>query len=256
MRTALSLAGLGMLALVVFAFYVAPPAQDFRDPGSARIIFFHVPAAIVCTLCFLAGGFFGWRYLRRRDPLDDARAAAANEVGALLGVVALLTGMVFAAMQWGKPWHWDPRQTSFLLQLMIYAAYFALRSSVEDDRRRAAVSSGYTLFAALTVPLLVYILPRLPLFKEVSLHPSNVMASKQGLDIPHRIGVYLGFATYGLLAFGLYRMRLTISQLEARLHELANRSEHQHTHRVGWNLRVSAVAPNADRETPETPAGA
>jgi heme exporter protein C len=137
-----------MLALTVLAFTWVPPAQNFRDPGSARIILFHVPAAFTCTLCFLAGGFFGWRYLRRRDPMDDSRAAAANEVGLTFGIITLLTGMVFAAMQWGKPWHWDPRQTSFLLQLMIYAAYFALRSSVEDDRRRAAVSSGYTVFAA------------------------------------------------------------------------------------------------------------
>ncbi|GIV07146.1 MAG: cytochrome c biogenesis protein [Fimbriimonadales bacterium] len=256
MRIALCLAGLGMLALAVIAFFWVPPAQDFRDPGSARIILFHVPAAIVCTLCFLAGGFFGWRYLRRRNPLDDARAAAANEVGMTLGVITLLTGMVFASMQWGKPWHWDPRQTSFLLQMMIYAAYFALRGSVEDDRRRAAVSAGYTVFAALTVPLLVFILPRLPAFKEVSLHPSNVMASKEGLDWFYRTGIYLGFATYGLLAFTLYRMRTTTYQLEARLYELANRFDPQYPHRVGWNLRVPDMAPNADRETPETPAGA
>ncbi|GIV04467.1 MAG: hypothetical protein KatS3mg016_0042 [Fimbriimonadales bacterium] len=254
MRVAFWLAGLGMVALMWIAFYWVPPAQDFRDPGSARIVLFHVPAAITCTLCFLAGGFFGWRYLRRRESLDDARAATANEIGMLFGVITLLTGMVFATMQWGKPWHWDPRQTSFLLQLMIYAAYFALRSSVEDDRRRAAVSSGYTVFAALTVPLLVYILPRLPMFKEVSLHPSNVMASKEGLDWFYRAGVYLGFATYWLLAFGLYRLRMATFTVEARINELADRFEYQHSHRVGWNLRVPVVASGADGETSETPA--
>ena len=255
MRIAFWLAGLGMTVLTIIAFYWVPPAQDFRDPGSARIVMFHVPAAATCTLCFLAGGFFGWRYLRRREPLDDARAAAANEVGLTFGIITLLTGMVFAAMQWGKPWHWDPRQTSFLLQLMIYAAYFALRGSVEDDRRRAAVSSGYTVFAAMTVPLLVYILPRLPMFKEVSLHPSNVMASKEGLDWSYRAGIYLGVITYGLLAFGLYRLRTTTLTLEARISELADRFGHQYPHRVGWSLRVSAVASGADGDTPETPAG-
>lgn len=244
-----------MVALAVIAFYWVPPAQDFRDPGSARIILFHVPAAFTCPFCFLVGGFFGWRYLRRREPLDDARAAAANEVGMLFGVITLLTGMVFATMQWGKPWHWDPRQTSFLLQLMIYAAYFALRSSVEDDRRRAAVSSGYTVFAVLTVPLLVFILPRLPMFKEVSLHPSNVMASKEGLDWFYSTGVYLGFVTYWLLAFGLYRLRMATFALEARIDELADRFEYQHAPRVGWNLRVPAVASGTDGETSETPAG-
>jgi len=251
---ALALAGFGMLALTVLAFYWVPPAQGFRDPGSARIVLFHVPAAFSCTLAFLAGGFFGWRYLRRRDPMDDLRAAAANEVGMLFGLITLLTGMVFASMQWGKPWHWDPRQTSFLLQLMIYTAYFALRSSVEDDRRRAAVSSGYTVFAALTVPMLVFILPRLPMFQEVSLHPSNVMASKQALDWFYRTGVYLGVITYWALAFVLYRGRIATYQLEARIYELADRVEHQYPHRVGWNLRVPAVAAGANSETPETTA--
>ncbi|MDW8106235.1 MAG: cytochrome c biogenesis protein CcsA [Armatimonadota bacterium] len=254
MRVALCLAGLGMLALTVLAFHWVPPAQGFRDPGSARIVLFHVPAAFSCTLAFLAGGFFGWRYLRRRQLADDLRAAAANEVGMLFGVLTLLTGMVFASMQWGKPWHWDPRQTSFLLQLMIYAAYFALRGSVEDDRKRAALSSGYAVFAALTVPLLVFVLPRLPMFQEVSLHPSNVMASKQGLDWFYRIGVYLGFVTYWALAFGLYRWRVALAVLEARIDELASRVEHQHAPRVGWSLRVPVVASNADGETSETPA--
>jgi hypothetical protein len=116
------------------------------------------------------------------------------------------------------------------------------------------VSSGYTVFAALTVPLLVFILPRLPMFQEVSLHPSNVMANRQGLDWHYSVGVYLGFATYWLLAFGLYRLRMATFALEARIHELADRLEHQHPHRVGWNLRVPAVAAGADGEASETPA--
>ncbi|MFQ3610922.1 MAG: cytochrome c biogenesis protein CcsA [Fimbriimonadales bacterium] len=250
MRTALWLAGLGMMLMVGLAFFWVPPAQSFQDPGSARIVMFHVPAAIIGSLCFMIGGYFGGRYLRRRQWQDDARSAAVIEVGMMFALVTMATGMVFAYQQWGKAWHWDPRQTSFLIQLLIFAAYFALRSSVEDDRQRAGLSAGYAVFAALTVPFLVFVLPRLPVFAEVSLHPSNVMASKQGLDMFYRTGVYLGFATYGLLAFGLYRMRTTIFALEARTHELADRLEYQHRDRVGWNLRVSSVASNA----PQSPA--
>ncbi len=245
MRTALLLAGLGMLLMVGLAFFWVPPAKSFQDPGSARIVMFHVPAAIISSVCFMIGGFFGWRYLRRRQWHDDARSAAIVEVGMMLALVTMATGMVFAHQQWGKAWHWDPRQTSFLIQLLIYAAYFALRSSVEDDRQRAGLSSGYAVFAALTVPFLVFVLPRLPVFAEASLHPSNVMAQKEGLDMFYRTGVYLGFLTYGLMAFGLYRMRTTIFNLEARTRELADRLSNQHRHRVGWNLRLSSVASNA-----------
>ncbi|MCS7066558.1 MAG: cytochrome c biogenesis protein, partial [Fimbriimonadales bacterium] len=159
MRIALGIAGLGMLTLTALAFFWVPPARDFQDPGSARIILFHVPAAFMSVLCFLAGGFFGWRYLRHRQLMDDARSTAANEVGMLFAIITTLTGMVFASQQWGKPWHWDPRQTTILILLLIYAAYFALRAALEDDRQRASLSAGYTLFAALTVPFLVFILP-------------------------------------------------------------------------------------------------
>ncbi|MEN3002231.1 MAG: cytochrome c biogenesis protein CcsA [Armatimonadota bacterium] len=251
LSSALGIAGLGMLVLVVLAFFWVPPAQDFRDPGSARIILFHVPAAIMSVVCFLAGGFFGWRYLRHRRMMDDARSAAANEVGMLFALLTTLTGMVFASQQWGKPWHWDPRQTTILIQLLIYAAYFALRAAVEDDRQRASLSAGYTVFAALTVPFLIFVLPRLPAIAEQSLHPSNVLARKEGLDWFYRTGVYLGFLTYGALAFVLYRLRTTLAQLEGQIRELADRVEPEHRHRVGWRLHLPPVASRADQEASE-----
>ena len=251
MRIALGIAGLGMFVLVLLAFFWVPPAKGFQDPGSARIILFHVPAAMISVFCFLAGGFFGWRYLRHRQLLDDARAVAANEVGMLFAILTTLTGMVFASQQWGKPWHWDPRQTTILILLLIYAAYFALRAALEDDRQRASLSAGYTVFAALTVPLLVFVLPRLPAIAERSLHPSNVLARKEGLDWFYRSGVYLGFLTYGALSLVLYRLRITLAQLEGQIHELADRVKHEHRHRVGWHLHLSAVASRTDQEAGE-----
>jgi heme exporter protein C len=240
-----------MLVLVGLAFFWVPPAKDFQDPGSARIVLFHVPAAIMSVVCFLMGGFFGWRYLRHRQPMDDARSAAANEVGMLFAIITTLTGMVFASQQWGKPWHWDPRQTTILIQLLIYAAYFALRASVEDDRQRASLSAGYTVFAALTVPFLIFVLPRLPAIAERSLHPSNVLARKEGLDWFYRSGVYLGFLTYGVLVWVLYRLRTSLTQLEEQVRELADRVKHEHRHRVGWRLHLPAVASSSDREAAE-----
>jgi len=251
MRIALGITGLGMLTLVGLAFFWVPPAKGFQDPGSARIILFHVPAAIMSVVCFLAGGFFGWRYLRQRQLMDDARAAAANEVGMLFALITTLTGMVFASQQWGKPWHWDPRQTTILIQLLIYAAYFALRAALEDDRQRASLSAGYTVFAALTVPFLIFVLPRLPALAERSLHPSNVLARKEGLDWFYRSGVYLGFLTYGALAWALYHLRTTLAQLEGQIRELADRVEHEHRHRVGWHLHLPAMAARSDREAAE-----
>lgn len=251
MRLAAWLAGLGMLLLVGLAYFWIPPAEAFKDPETARIVVFHVPAAFIMTGCFLMGGFFGWRYLRKRQLLDDARACACNEVGLLFGVITILTGMLFAYQQWGKAWHWDPRQTTIVIQLLIYGAYFALRSSLEDERQRATMSAGYTVFAALTVPLLIFVIPRLPVVAELSLHPTNVMARREALDIYYRTGVYLGVLTYALTAFVLYRLRVSISVLEERVRELADNLSVEHRDRVGWNLRVSPVGTPSESETRE-----
>lgn len=238
-KSLLWVVGAGMIGLVALAFFWMPPAGDFVSPDSARIILFHVPAAILCVVAFLAGGWFAWRFLKRRDPMDDARSAAANEVGFLLAILTTTTGMVFAQQQWGAPWSWDPRQTSIMIQLLIYAAYFALRGSLEDPRQRASFSAGYAVFAALTVPFLIFVLPRLPAIANSSLHPKDTLWTRDGLDGYYRAGLYSAFVLYGMLSFALYRMRAQIGCLEVSIRELADRFNAHHRDRVGWNLVVS-----------------
>ena len=53
------------------------------------------------------------------------------------------------------------------LQLLIYGAYFVLRSALEDPEKRARLSAAYNLLAFSTVPFLLYVLPR----QMASLHP-------------------------------------------------------------------------------------
>ena len=123
--------------------------SGFREPEAARILFFHVPMAWLAVLGFLGAMLYAMRYLRRRDPAADIRAAASAEMGFLFCVLATLSGALFARVQWGAAWNWDPRQTSILALLLVYAAYFTLRSAIADPERRAALSSVYAILAAL-----------------------------------------------------------------------------------------------------------
>lgn len=53
------------------------------------------------------------------------------------------------------------------LAMMIYVAYFVLRTAFNDPGKRAKISAVFNIFAATTIPFLLYIIPRqLP-----SLHP-------------------------------------------------------------------------------------
>ena len=63
--------------------------------------------------------------------------------------------------------------------LLIYAAYLTLRSVIADERRRARVSAIYALFSFLTVPFLVFIIPRF----YFSLHPAPVLNGSGSIDM-------------------------------------------------------------------------
>jgi len=129
--------------------FAARNAQIFENKELARIIFFHLPCAWGSTIFLMLAPIFAFLALRTRSKAWDLRAEAAMEMGFLLGILALVTGMIFSDVQWGAPWNWDPRQTSFLLVLLIVGAYFALRAAYPDPEKRASYSSAYALAAVL-----------------------------------------------------------------------------------------------------------
>lgn len=239
--------GIGFSALIFLALLYVPPAQFFTQPESARIIVYHVPAAILCVVAFLMGGYFAFRYLTTKEWTHDIRSCAANEVGLLFCILATATGMIFAKQQWGAYWSWDPRQTTILIQMLIYIGYFALRSSIEDDRQRAAYSAGYGLFAAISVPFLIFVLPRI---MSDSLHPSNTLMDRSALSIEYKTTLYLAFALYFVTVMILYRRRVDIGILEAKANELASRNDRGSTDNLGWSVGIPA---DAERQAPSSP---
>src|SRR3954470_16055127 len=172
MRTQLSqlaklLLGIWMAGVVVSMFLIIPQYAGLGDAG--RIIIMHVPTAWVTSLAFAVSAIYSALYLWRRNSDYDAGAVAAAEVGFVFCILATVTGAIFAQIVWGVFWNWDPRETSILVLLLIYAAYFALRSAIDDPDRRRRLAAVYNLFAAVTMPFLLFVAPRVA---ESSLHPN------------------------------------------------------------------------------------
>ncbi|HMO56541.1 MAG TPA: cytochrome c biogenesis protein CcsA [Roseiflexaceae bacterium] len=161
------LIGIWMAGVVIAMFLIVPEYVGLGDAG--RIIIMHVPTAWITTVAFAISAFYSALYLWRRQVHQDAAAVAAAEVGFLFCVLATVSGAIFAQIVWGVFWNWDPRETSILVLLLIYAAYFALRSAVDDQERRRRLSAAYNLFAAVTMPFLLFVAPRVA---ESSLHPN------------------------------------------------------------------------------------
>ena len=146
-----------LLLVIIGAFVWAPVDPVLKE--FTRILYFHVPTAWITVLAFLLGAIGSILYLRKRNLIYDYSAEAINQIGFMFCVLATVTGSIWAKMSWGSFWNWDPRETSIFILLLIYAAYFALRSAIEDPDRKAALASVYSLFAFITVPFFVFIVP-------------------------------------------------------------------------------------------------
>ena len=178
---------------------------------SARNLYFHVPMWFVLYAFALVGAWHSVRYLTTGRRLADVRAEQAWLVSTGAGVVALLTGIVWARFTWYTGtdiwWNGDPRQTMVAVQLLIGGAYFLLRGSLADDRQRGRLSAVYALFATATMPFLTYVLPR----REASLHPGaegNPAFSEMDIAPEMRWVFYASAIGFLLLAAWIYRLRV------------------------------------------------
>jgi heme exporter protein C len=205
---------LGTLGKILFALLMGvvtvwsfriPPAMGFQQPELARIFVWHFPCPMIATVLLLLGGWFSLRYLQTRDPLWDERAMSANELGFVFCLLTMATGILFSEVQWGTWWQWDPRQTSFLMVLLIYAAYFALRGAFSDPERRASHTATYALSAILPALFLIFVYPRLPQVQ--SFHPTDsIMKGKIKGEYAYAVLAVMSLMT--VLTVWLYRMRV------------------------------------------------
>jgi heme exporter protein C len=204
------LLGVWLVVVIWAAFFYAPAARGFKGE-SARIVFFHIPQAWVAVLAFCVNLIASIRYLRGRDPLDDARAAAAARLGLVFSMLATVTGSLFARVMWGSFWNWDPREVSIAILLLVYAAYFALREAIPDEERRASLSAAYAVLAFVTMPFLVFVVPRI----YWSLHPDTIINTRGSLEMESRMLQVLMASLVGFT--GLFCWLYTLDVRLARL---------------------------------------
>jgi heme exporter protein C len=172
---------------------------------NAKIIFFHVPTAWLSSVAFLMSAYYSFKYLRYKNYLDDIKSYTSAQMGIIFCILATVTGAVWANFMWGKPWSWDPRQTSIFALMLIYGAFFALRSAIEEPEKKATLSAVYSLIAFVTVPFFVYIMPRLM----VSLHPGskgdeNPISFKMNPNM--RTVFFLSLAAFSILYYWMWSL--------------------------------------------------
>ena len=198
-----------MVVVIIASFLYMPATQGLGETG--RIVVYHVPTAWIAVLAYLMAMINSIIYLRKGDIRYDRQAQVNAELGTIFCLLATVTGAVWSKGAWGYYWNWDPRQTSITVLLMIYAAYFVLRSAISDSDQRARLSAVYAILAFLTVPFLVFIVPRV----YFSLHPDLINISERTFDMDRKMLVVFlsSLAGFTGLYVWLYKVQVRLENL-------------------------------------------
>ena len=178
-----------------------------------RNTYFHVALWFSMIFLFIGAIRRSSKYLRSKDLIEDQRAASLTSVGILFGLMGLTTGAVWARFTWGSYWSGDIKQNMTAIALLIYMAYFVLRSSIDDPDKKARISAVYNIFAFAALILLIYVVPRLT----DSLHPGaggNPAFGGEDLDNTMRMVFYPIIIGWTLIGFWIAQLGSRIRILQ------------------------------------------
>ena len=178
-----------------------------------RNVYFHVPLWFGMMALMTASMWFSLKYLRNGQVQDDEYAVEFANVAIFFGILGFMTGSLWGQYTWGDWLPKDPKIIAVEVGLLIYSSYFILRSSFEDEQRKARLSAIYNIFAFATFIPLVWILPRLT----DSLHPGNggnPAFGKYDMDNGMRMVFYPAIIGWTLLGVWISSLRIRLRIIE------------------------------------------
>jgi heme exporter protein C len=208
------MSGLAALCLgvgLVWGFFFTP--DDFRQGSTVKIIYIHVPAALMAINAWLMMLVASLIWLVRRHHVSALAARAAAPVGLTFTAVALATGAFWGQPMWGTWWAWDPRLTSFLILGLFYLGYIALWAAIEDDDTGADLTSVLCLVGSVFALLSRYAV----LFWNQGLHQGASLSldKEENVADVFYFPLLMSIAGFVLLFLALVLMR-TRTEIRAR----------------------------------------
>ena len=139
---------------LVWGLLYAP--ADYQQGDSFRIIYIHVPAAIMATGAYSTMAIAAFIALVWQIRLAEMTVAATAPVGAVFTFIALFTGAAWGKPMWGAWWVWDARLTSELILLFVYMGIIALYNAFSDKVLAGRAASILTLVGVINLPIIHY----------------------------------------------------------------------------------------------------
>lgn len=133
------LSGVCLVVGLIWGFFFTP--EDYRMGSTVKIIYIHVPSALMAINAWFMMLVASLIWLIRRHHVSALAAKAAAPVGLVMTLIALITGAFWGQPMWGTWWAWDPRLTSFLILCLFYIGYIALWKAIENPDSAADLTS-------------------------------------------------------------------------------------------------------------------
>jgi heme exporter protein C len=189
---------------LVWGFFFTP--DDIRQGSTVKIIYIHVPAALMAINAWFMMLVASLIWLIRRHHVSALAAKAAAPVGVVMTLIALITGAIWGQPMWGTWWVWDPRLTSFLILFLFYLGYIALWEAIEDSDTAADLTAVLCIVGSVFAVLSRYAVN----FWNQGLHQGTsipVVTGERSVADVFFVPLLISMAGFGLLflALTLYR---------------------------------------------------
>ena len=204
---------------VGWGFFFTP--DDFRQGSTVKIIYLHVPSAMMAINAWAMMLVASLIWLIRRHHVSALAAKAAAPVGVTMTLIALFTGAVWGQPMWGTWWEWDPRLTSFLILFLFYLGYMALWAAVDDPDTAADLTSVLCIVGSVFAILSRYAV----LFWNQGLHQGATLSldKEENISDVFWLPLVVSIAGFVLLFIALVILRTRTEIRARRIHALEAR---------------------------------
>jgi len=196
-----------LLVGTVWGLVFAPP--DYQQGNSFRIIYVHVPSAIVAQSAYLLMGAAGVVLLVWRMKLADMVLAATVPFGMAMTALALFTGAAWGKPTWGAWWVWDARTTSMLVLLFLYVALHALRQAIPRAETAGRACAVLAIVGVINIPIIKYSVDWwLTLHQPATFRLTEAPAMPPAMWLPLLLNVLGVYCLFGANLVGRLRLQI------------------------------------------------
>ena len=191
---------------------------------TSRNLFYHVGMWAAMFTLFTCSLVHSIKYLSKSNLKNDIAASQYASVGIIFGLLGYATGALWASYTWADPNNpefsfstiaREPKLIGTAIALLIYCAYFILRSSVQDMDQKAKISAVYNIFAFAMLFPTIMIVPRiLP-----SLHPGqegNPALNFKDVSSNMRMIEYPAFIGWSLLGVWITTLKIRANYIKEK----------------------------------------